>query len=362
MKIIQIVPRLPPAINGLGDYALNLARQLNQDFHIKTHFVVGNPDWNGLKEIEGFSIKKVEDRSSEALASLLSQLAIDKVLLHYVGYGYAQRGCPVWLIEGLKLWHQQKPERKILTMFHEVYASSYKPWTSSFWSSPLQKNLASRLAKLSDGVMTNTQAYAEMIANLGIKKHLNIPVIPVFSNIGEPIQVKPLSERKPWLVVFGNVNNRRRIFTESKLQLNWLCQALAIEKIIDIGSSTGLTLSTINNIPIQEMGKQPAKQISSILLNSCAGFFSYNPDLLAKSTIFAAYCAHGLLPVSTKSSNLQIDGINSEKHYLAVNEVIQDFRVVDKLQEIADNACAWYQNHNLLVQAKLFASQLRYKI
>lgn len=47
IKIIQIVPQLPPAINGLGDYALNLARQLRQDFAIETHFVVGDHSWTG---------------------------------------------------------------------------------------------------------------------------------------------------------------------------------------------------------------------------------------------------------------------------------------------------------------------------
>jgi len=41
--IIQIIPKLPPAINGLGDYALNLAGQL-KDYKIKTHFVVCDPD------------------------------------------------------------------------------------------------------------------------------------------------------------------------------------------------------------------------------------------------------------------------------------------------------------------------------
>jgi hypothetical protein len=55
MNILQIVPRLPPAIDGVGDYALNLARQLRQDFSIHTHFLVCDPNWNGKTELEGFS-------------------------------------------------------------------------------------------------------------------------------------------------------------------------------------------------------------------------------------------------------------------------------------------------------------------
>lgn len=36
--IIQIVPRLPPAIDGVGDYALNLARQLRKIINFRAFF------------------------------------------------------------------------------------------------------------------------------------------------------------------------------------------------------------------------------------------------------------------------------------------------------------------------------------
>jgi hypothetical protein len=38
MRIIAIVTNLPPAIDGVGDYALHLARQLRQDHNIYTCF------------------------------------------------------------------------------------------------------------------------------------------------------------------------------------------------------------------------------------------------------------------------------------------------------------------------------------
>ncbi|MFZ4728709.1 MAG: glycosyltransferase family 1 protein, partial [Pseudanabaena sp.] len=68
------------------------------------------------------------------------------VLLHYVGYGYAKRGCPVWLVDGIQRWKNLYPDRLLVTMFHELHASGTPPWTSSFWLSPLQKNLVTRLA------------------------------------------------------------------------------------------------------------------------------------------------------------------------------------------------------------------------
>lgn len=357
MNLIQIVPRLPPATDGVGDYALNLAHQLRQDFEIKTHFIVGDRTWHKLEKLESFLISQINDQSSQALAFLLSQLSIDKVLLHYVGYGYAQRGCPVWLIDGLKLWHEQQPERKLVTMFHEVYASSNKPWHSSFWLSPVQKKLASRLAKLSDRILTSKQLYADILSTLSQGKHLEIEAIPVFSNIGEPQQIPPLSERQPWLVIFGGQNNRKRAYIESCSKISSICQILGIKKIIDIGTPTGLSLSDIDNIPIQEMGKLSVNQIQEIFLTSFGGFLNYNPDFLAKSTIFAAYCAYGMLPISAWSSHSLIDGIESGRHYLA-DTSIKNRETRERFQAIADNAYSWYQNHNLSFHIKTFAKYL----
>ena len=63
MNIIQIVPQLLPVINGVGDYALNLARQLREDFGIETHFIVNDPHWQGEELIENFSISKFCDQA-----------------------------------------------------------------------------------------------------------------------------------------------------------------------------------------------------------------------------------------------------------------------------------------------------------
>src|SRR5438132_6506179 len=102
MDLIQIVPRLPPAIDGLGDYAFYLAKQLRDDCEINSHFIVGNPQWE-IEQPIGFSVQRVGERSSACLREVLqsSRNSISSVLLHYVGYGYAKRGCPFWLIRAL---------------------------------------------------------------------------------------------------------------------------------------------------------------------------------------------------------------------------------------------------------------------
>ena len=359
MVIIQVVPALPPAIDGLGDYALNLARQLRQKFGKETHFVVGNPTWEGERTIEEFSITVVPKRSGGAVLSSLLKICSSPapVLLHYVGYGYAKRGCPLWLVDGLQRWRTMDVNRFLVTMFHELYAFG-PPWTSSFWLSPLQKNLAIRLANLSDRILTSREGYAKRLYELSRGKHSQIPTLPVFSNIGEPAQVPPLAKRDRRIVVFGSPSNRLRVYRESLAELELTCQLLGIEEIWDIGSRTNLTVSTVNGLPIMELGKLPAAEISSLLLNSFAGFFNYTPEYLAKSTIFAAYCAHGLLPVSHVASRFSVDGIFAGKHYWTPSNQTKDLNRLEALQAIAKNAHQWYQSHQLLVQAKTFADSL----
>lgn len=357
MLVTSIVTRLPPAIDGVGDYALHLARRLRQDFGMETHFVVGDPNWSGATQIEGFPITQVSVCSANALLSVLPSEPSTPILLHYVGYGYAKRGCPVWLVNGLQRWLTKGVNRSLVTMFHEIYATG-PLWASSFWLSPLQKNLVARLVYWSDRYLTSRQGYAERLYELSRARDTQIPTLPVFSNLGEPEQVPPLAERKRRIVVFGSPSNRLRVYRESLAELELTCQLLDIEEIWDIGASASLTLSTVNGISVVELGKRSAAEISDILLNSFAGFFNYTPEFLAKSGVFAAYCSHGLLPVSHVSSVLTGDGIIDGKHYWIPANNTEEGNFLEQLQAIADNAHVWYHTHNLSVHAKTFAALL----
>lgn len=355
MPLISIVPRLSPATDGLGDYALRLARELQINFGIKSGFIVCDPTWVGKDEIEGFPVVRLKDRSAASLkSSLIRSNPSNAVLLHYVGYGYARRGAPIWLINGLKDWRAQSNDTPLLTMFHEVYASG-PLWTSSFWLSSLQKHLAASLARLSDSCLTSRRGYAEILNVLSRNKHLSIPTLPVFSNIGEPEQRPlPLKARQRRLVVFGGRSNRARVYKNSLAALERVCRALAIEEVLDIGPPTDSTIPQIKGISLSQAGKRPAAEISDILSNSIAGFFDYDTAFLAKSTIFAAYSAHGMIPVSAPCENAKADGLEAGKHFWIANPQETTLSLEDG-QSIADNAYAWYQTHKLSEHVKTFA-------
>ncbi len=282
-------PRLPPANDGVGDYAVHLARQLNREFGLETRFIVCDPTWEGSGEIHGFPVRRLSRHSA---ASLKRHLTANPALLHFVNYGYEKRGCPVWLLEGLLQWKRRAPAARLVTMFHELYA--FGPlWRSSFWLSPVHRMLAARLCRLSDAGVTSMRRYADRLAGWDETKTGEIPALPVFSNIGEPAHVPPLAARRRRMVVFGGKWLRTRAYTVSLDKLKAACRMSDIQEVVDVGPELDFRLPELG-VPVAALGKRETGEISQVMLNSRAGFIDYPPAYLAKSTVFASYCAHGL--------------------------------------------------------------------
>jgi hypothetical protein len=360
-QITTIVPKLPPAVDGLGDYGWNLARQLRQDFGIDTRFMVGNPSWApanppSTSQTSDFEIEVVPQQSATALQQILPQAADAKVLLHYVGYGYAKRGCPTWLINGLKVWRNQHPSRRLVSMVHEVYATGGPIWSSVFWNTRYQKYLAAQLVQTSDACVTSGQDFVKRIQSLN-PKNPQIPALPVFSNVGEPGPLPPLATRQRQMVVFGGTGPRTRVYQRSGAALTKACQALNIQTIIDIGPPLGFT-PAVEGCVVKSQGILPSQEISNILRNSYAGFFDYPLFCIEKSTILAAYSAHQVLPIGGSYPDPALCGINPGEQYW---QVLEDPTPMTepRAETIAQQAYQWYEGHNLAAQAQVFANLLR---
>jgi hypothetical protein len=363
MKIISIVPRLPPEIDGVGNYALSLAQQLRQDHGIQTCFLVGDPNWPGEQEVHGFSVLKPTERSAQALADQLHQKSdVTIVLLHLSIYGYAKWALCDWLLKGIKLWRKNSQNVSIVTMFHELYAAPSYPWKHDFWVASLQKKIIIQFSKLSTVSLTNCNFHADKLSRLSDKKLQNANVFPVFSSIGELSQAPALVDRKPQLVVFGQRANRLNVYQQSVQTIHNFCAQLGVTKIIDIGKPTGLDLHTIFSVPVQEMGPQPEAVVSQILSDSMAGWLSYgNSCYFSKSSIFASYCSHGLIPIIQTQQTAVADQLTESQHYLRAQSFQSNSSVLisfEDLQQIATNAYNWYQTHTLSQQASDFADIL----
>ena len=93
------------------------------------------------------------------------------------------------------------------------------------------------------------------------------------------------------------------------------------------------------SIPFSAHGLLRVEDAPAVFGESLAGFFTYPAPYLGKSGIFAAYCAHGLVPVTTADNRRpNADGLQAGIHYLVGTEG-------NPPEAVARAAHAWYRQH-----------------
>jgi glycosyltransferase involved in cell wall biosynthesis len=360
LKIITIVPRLPPSIDGVGDYALQLAQALRQQQQIETEFIVCDPDWQGIVP---FPAQVLTTASAMELCDQLCRSSALIVLFQLSGYGYHKWSLYGWIVDALQRWQRRYGDQvQLVTMFHELYKPmGRRPWRHRFWFGPEQKALIKRLSRASDRVLTNCAAYGLELAQLSGGRHDHIPVLPVFSNIPVPDRLLRLANRPRRLVVFGLHGTRARVYHQAIDALNEFCLQFGIESVVDIGAPTGLDLAAQLAVPVVEMGYQSPESVSELLQQAIAGWTLYDANLLSKSGIFAAYCAHGLIPIVTSPQAPRPIANEEPPPYLFIKTAQQvDGRLSDPaLQLLADRANYWYHDHTLDRQAQILSQMLQ---
>ena len=121
-------------------------------------------------------------------------------------------------------------------------------------------------------------------------------LLPIFSAIGEPREVKPWTEREPVLVLLGSPNARARIWEESSAELGRIARALGIRRLTEIGRDPKGPLE-LAGIPVEGAGELSSEETGRRMSSAMVAYFDYPLEYLSKSSAFAAACAHGVLPV-----------------------------------------------------------------
>jgi hypothetical protein len=333
VRLLQIVPAL--GTDGVGGYARCLGEAM---------------------AARGIAVDALAppERTAESLEAALetwwqSGDGTSGILLHYSGYGYQERGCPVWLVTGIARWLARGNGRRISTFFHEVNAFG-PPWRSSFWLSPLQRRLAAALAGASSGMATSLPLYRDVL-NRWVPRR-EVAVLPVFSAVGEPAAVPPLASRQRRLAVFGAAGTRQRAFREHAADLAAACRALGAEEVVEVGPPGADSPAAIEGRPVRRLGVLPAPEVEALLLDSAAGFLAYPASFLPKSTVFAAYCAHGVVPVCASTRGNGGGPPARGEHYLPPRPAHPPGE--PELEAVAGRARAWYGEHSLERQVGTF--------
>lgn len=354
-RVLQIVPHLPGTFDGVGDYALNLARGLCADHGITTTFLVAGK--TSVTSREGYNvISGLDAGDSTALAR-----DHEHVILHYVNYGYQARGVPFLLRAFVKELRPQLRGRWVTT-FHELYASG-PPWKSAFWLRPFQVRIAHDMIDASTSCVVSNSPIKKAIHAYDSRKEVEI--VPVMSNFGEP-ELTDFHRASPrrWAICGGTA-----LIARSLQLLENLCAqvppAFAPEHVDVVGGREDISISTVldrlkQSRPDLSFHHYPEVSVdlaSEVLRQSVFGFIDYFgagkmwPGMLLKSTAFAALCAHGVVPVlAHREPPITIGGdALPGPYYLTAGAA--HFPALDQLPEVRRRVYDWYHAHAASRQA-----------
>jgi hypothetical protein len=348
-KVLQILPQLPGTLDGVGDYALNLAKAVWAEHGVMTVFAVAQETTVASKD--GFQvISGLNERSVHSMAG-----ECDHVILHYVNYGYQVRGIPFHLRRFARQL-RRKLRGRWLTTFHELYASG-PPWKSEFWLRPLQVKIARDMVDISDACfVSNKTVENEIQAYDSAKK---IYLAPVLSNFGEPeLTDFTGSSPKQWAICGGTALVARSLLSFQQIQ-HAIPAAYVPEQLQVIGGrddrGTRALVESLNNgtrgLACTYHPEVSVERASELLRDCSFAWLDYFgtgkiwPGMILKSGAFAACCAHAVVPVlSHQEGTFAVDGAAFPGPYFIAPGAV-NFPPLDSLQAIRGKIYAWYQAH-----------------
>jgi hypothetical protein len=348
--LIQVVPQLRPAACGVSDHAISLAQELEARFGIDTAFVV----LNSTEPCDSpFPREYCKPARLAEVCNSLSKGQAGAILVHYSGYGYSPDGAPFPLVEALQNT-RKSGQFRIGAYFHELYATGM-PWRSAFWHTNRQKQVARGIAQECDLIASNLSSHSDWLEREVIKPgRAPVQRLPVFSNVGESVEIARTSARRPVIVVFGLPHTRRQSY-RCMSQLGDMLKGLGVEEILDAGAECGAP-SDLSGIPVRCTGILAAADLGGLLAQSIFGFVPYSRFSLAKSGILAALCAHGTIPIVAKSFSEEVDGLKDGVHLISARTAKPALAAGLDLCSAA--AWNWYSGHRLKVHAGTYSRLL----
>lgn len=344
MNLVQIVPRLGP-FDGIGDYAMNLARGLRDRHGVATTFIEAGTRAGSGAAGEFGSRRSAPGSGAELAAELAAAGASNgRVLLHYVGYGYADRGAPSWLARAIESTRADQRYR-LGVVFHELYATG-RPWQSAFWFSGLQKRVVRRIARACDGALLTREGNRRWLEGAGALVGRPVEVLPVPSAVGEPQSPPAFESRAQTLVVWGSAASKRELYVTHWPLVQECWSVLGVTRVEDIGEPAA-AYPVSASIEIKPHGRLHAREVSKVLGAARFGLVLYPPAFLAKSTLFAAYAAHGMVPlVLDQTGSVAMDGLAPGREFVPLTRPALE-QAGSRGAEIAAAARRWYAGHRL---------------
>jgi hypothetical protein len=366
ITLTHIVPAFAPQMDGIGDYALNLAQHLRQAHGIESRFIVCDPQWDGPSRVEEFGVRRLRIRTEAGIWSLLTSTKEQSaaVLLHYAGVGYHKLGVPLWLYLGIKSWLTEGANRhaggikQFSTVFHELWSSSEMPWEKDFYLGGLQRRLVQGFHHLSKLSVAGTRRMQALLEDLEPRKTLWLPMP---SNMPSCERPKTGSHRPgPLRVAIFGQNSSRVASVRAHANLlgalqkkNLLGSAMLIGKGLKAtGPATAdldLLQMCVGRERIEVMGELSPKEVAVSLGRADLFLSHHGGEQACKSGAFMAALAAGCTGVLRDGQNAV--PLHESEHFIASDdspasvERLERMRAQGEWHRIAAAGRLWYERH-----------------
>jgi hypothetical protein len=360
-QLVQIVPVRSTSAEGVGDYATRIAERMHGRHGISTRFIACTPLPPERRLKDRWETHELARRHADDLAAALEASGDASVLLQLSGYGFHPKALTFWVARAIERWRGTNPARRVMTVFHELYATG-PVWSSPFWLSGLQIRGVRRIYRGSVAAIATTE---RNVAHLRRWEPAGPPLawMPCFATVGEPEGPTPCaSERAASLVVFGRSSVLDSVYRDAIPALEAFVRANAIEQVIDIGARPSPPPAQVAGVPLHALGELPPGPLIAALSTARFGLLQYEANRLAKSSIFGALAAAGTIPVCVSGEPGREDGLIPGANYLRLDPAlappVPEPAALDRLQA---GARSWYAPHSIaaavdLVHSHLFAA------
>lgn len=259
-------------------------------------------------------------------------------LLEFTPLAYSPIGLSTPLLLQVLLWRLQGC--RVVTYFHELpFANG--PGCKRWLAVQLQRTYCMLLAGLSSHAVVNQPSGLALLKLACSSRRISF--LPVCSNVGESEQAPTPEQRPLQVVVFGSPGKRRHAHDLVAAQGGYRRLFGPSVRVVDIGEPLPLTHPLASEVEV--LGPLPVAAIEAHLLNSRFGFFYAEPDQFSKSGVFAAYCAHGVVPILAHEVTAEPD------FYLTPQELkTQSPRVINPLP-VWQNCRRWYSRSSASASA-----------
>jgi hypothetical protein len=339
MSLCLLTPRLPPKIDGVGDYSFRLWKSWPDPSEQWKFLVLESAD-ESRNALRGAPVRAVHKSKSSLQQELKDE---GKLLLQYSLYGYDRNGAPEWLIAALTEWKAQNPQSKLAIMFHETWATG-KPWQKAFWQTSSQKRCLKQLLQLADVAVTSNEANKRDLDSLNITTEVSlIPLGPSFD--------VSAGDGKNWqqLLIFGQQGTRLRSLERHEDLIKALVSNGTVKKIViggkaaDVANEPSKVLLESWHLPveIEEVYNFDPERVPTALTNCGLAIISTQSTYLLKSSVFQTVAQIGTIAITLHEHEPGSPLINGE-HFLSytrstIPALIERLRNTADLEKISRN-------------------------